>query len=115
MCYNINNPINNLIQKAKNLGYNITEDDITLDLSRAWSLYIYGHIIDQPVYKFGAYRNYLGGGVRGALEHNGDHDHGTYELGQLFADTLSAIEDIINEDTKDLEIWEQNTGVLLYD
>lgn len=112
MCYN-NNPINNLVLKANKMGYNITEDDIILDTSRGWSLYINGHKIDQPVYKFGAYRNYLGGGVRGALEHNGNTDHGTYELGQLFADTLSAIEDIINEETKDLEIWEQNTGVLL--
>ena len=107
----IDDAIDTLCDKATQLGYNITPNDIIFDDSRAWSLYIYGATIDHPSYKFGAYRNYLGGGVRGALTHNGTDD--TYDLGQLFADTLSAIEDIINSGYEDAESWELPTGVLL--
>ena len=107
----IDDAIDTLCDKAQQLGYDITPQDITFDDSRGWSLFIYGATINYPSYKFGAYRNYLGGGVRGALEHNGTDD--TQQLGQLFADTLSEIEDIINSGYEDAESWELPTGVLL--
>ena len=103
--------IDELVEKANKLGYNITSNDVIFDDSRAWSLYIYGSKIDHPSYKFGAYRNYLGGEVRGALTHNGIDD--TFELGELFADTLSRIEDYYNSGYEDAEVWELPTGVLL--
>lgn len=105
--------INNLANSAKRLGFNIEADAILFDDSRAWSLYTYGSNINQPVYKFGAYRNYLGGGVRGALQHNGDTKHNTLELGCLFAHTLAEIERLYNQGYEDSPSWEQPTGVLL--
>ena len=66
--------IDELVEKANKLGYNVTSKDIIFDDSRAWSLYIYGATINADTPKFGAYRNYLGGGVRGALTHNGIDD-----------------------------------------
>ncbi len=106
--------IDELIIKAHELGFtNLTADNILFDDSRAWSLYTYGSNIDQPVYKFGAYRNYLGGGVRGGICHNGDDAHDTYELGELFAEYLSKIEDWYNSGYEDEPSWEQPTGVLL--
>ena len=97
---------------------NITADDIEFDDSRAWSLFIRGSKLGLPVSKFGAYRNYLGGGVRGSLEHNGREKEGTIELGQAFADALAQLEDEINyeEDEEGNEIhqepWDKATGVL---
>ena len=96
----------------------ITADDIQFDDSRAWSLFVDGHKLGLPVSKFGAFRNYLGGGVRGSLQHNGREKEGTIELGQAFADALAQLEAEINheEDEEGNEIshepWEQATGVL---
>ena len=111
--YYIEELINNLAKSAQRLGYNITADNIFFDDSRAWSLYTYGSNINQPVYKFGAYRNYLGGGIRGSIQHNGDDAHDTYELGCLFASTLAEIERLYNQGYEDSPSWEQPTGVLL--
>jgi hypothetical protein len=102
-----------LSNNARKLGFDIKPWTIIFDDSRAWSLYTYGSNIDQPVYKFGAYRNYLGGGIRGGICHNGDDAHDTYELGELFAEYLSKIEDLYNSGYEDEPSWEQPTGVLL--
>lgn len=85
---------------------------VYFDDSRAWAIYTE----DKPAAektpgfarKYGAYRNYLGGGVRGAIECNL-----TGALSDIFIAALRQIEDIINEDTQDCETWEQATGVLL--
>ena len=84
---------------------------VFFDDSRAWSLYS----IDKPhdektpgeAAKYGAYRAYLGGGVRGAIQTNL-----TGGLGDLFVAALRQIEAIINLDDGD-EPWEKSTGVLL--
>ena len=91
----------------------VTKDDFIFDDSRDWSLYIYGSKLDLPVYKFGAYREYLGGGVRGSIEHNGREDYDNYELGELFAEKLGEIEEMYNSGYEDAEFWELPSGVLL--
>lgn len=107
--------INNLAKSAKRLGFtNIDADDIIFDDSRAWSLYIPSSLKHQwNARKFGAYRNYLGGGICGGIQHNGDTHDGTYELGCLFAHTLAEIERLYNQGYEDSPSWEQPTGVLL--
>lgn len=87
---------------------------VYFDDSRAWSLYIDGAKIGLPVRKFGAYRNYLGGGVRGGIEHNGRTQDGTVELGNKFADGLRRIEDAYNSGFDGPE-WDMPTGVLTDD
>lgn len=89
----------------------VDEDDIIFDDSRAWSLYIPGHKLGLPVGKFGAYRNYMGGGVRGSLQNNGREKDGTVELGKLFQDKLAEIENLINAGFEGEE-WDKPTGVL---
>lgn len=86
---------------------------VYFDDSRAWSLYINGYDVGLPVNKFGAYRNYAGGGVRGGIQHNGRVEDGTVELGKFFAKKLAEIEDIINSGYEDEPEWDQPTGVLL--
>ena len=85
--------------------------EVFFDDSRAWSLYTREkpQAEKTPGYaaKYGAWRGYLGGGVRGSMNTNL-----TGELGQLFLAALGQIEDIINQDC-DPEPWEKNTGVLL--
>lgn len=84
---------------------------VFFDDSRAWSLYS----IDKPhdektpgeASKYGAWRPYLGGGVRGAINCNL-----TGGLRDLFVAALNQIEAIINLDDGD-EPWEKPTGVLL--
>ena len=83
------------------------------DDSRAWALYTTEKPADEktPGYcrKYGAYRDYLGGGIRGALCCNL-----TGELNDLFTSALRRIESIYNGDgAYDCESWEQATGVLL--
>lgn len=102
-----------LSDKAKELGFIISPKLIYFDDSRSWSLYTPGHIIGVNVAKFGAYRNYHGGGVRDVIQHNGREQDGTVELGQLFQDALLKIEDLINEGYEDAEPWELPTGVLM--
>lgn len=89
----------------------IDEDDIYFDDSRAWSLYVFGSKLDLPVYKFGAYRDYLGGGVRGGIESNGREKDGTLELAEKFEEKLKQIEELINKDFNGSE-WDTPTGVL---
>lgn len=101
------------ITKVKEvLGIELSDRDIHFDDSRAWSFYVYGNLLDLPVFKFGAYRNYMGGGVRGSIEHNGRKQDGTYELGEFFAEQLKRIEDLINAGYEDEEAWLKPTGVL---
>lgn len=84
---------------------------VWFDDSRAWSLYS----IDKPhdektpgeASKYGAWRAYLGGGVRGPINCNL-----TGGLRDLFVAALNQIEAIINLDDGD-EPWEKSTGVLL--
>ena len=86
---------------------------VYFDDSRAWSLYILGNDVGLPVSKFGAFRNYLGGGVRGGIANNGRAQDGTVELGEFFAKKLAEIEDIINSGSEDEPDWDKPTGVLL--
>ena len=84
--------------------------NIFFDSSRAWSLYT----LQKPVNnipdcgKYGAYRSYLGGGIRGPIKTNLPG-----ELGELFITALRNIEDLINQENPDCEEWEKQTGVLL--
>ena len=90
------------------LDVNISCSDIHFDDSRAWSLYVYGSKLGLPVKKFGAYRNYLGGGMRGSIEHNGREKDGTVELGEFFAKELEEIEDLINTEYYDESLKESS-------
>lgn len=108
--------IKELAVELDNLGgrfKGIDPDSIYFDDSRAWSLYVDGYSIGLPVNKFGAFRNYLGGGVRGGIEHNGRTQDGTVEAGELFKKYLLAIENVINGEYNNEEPWENSTGVLL--
>ena len=102
-----------IIAKVKELtGKDITDRDIHFDDSRAWSLYVPGSVLNLACNKFGAYRNYMGGGIRGQINHNGRDEDNTYELGEFFAETLKRIEDLINAGFEDEEDWDKPTGVL---
>ena len=105
--------IQELSEKAKELGFVISPKLICFDGSRSWSLYTAGHIVGANVTKFGAYRNYHGGGIRDAIQHNGRVQDGTVELGQLFQDALLQIEALINDGYEDAKPWELPTGVLM--
>ena len=102
-----------LVNHAKQLGFDLTPEQIYFDDSRSWSLYVYGKTLGLSCNKFGAYRNYHGGGCREAMEHNGRHQDNTYELGELFKDALLDIEALINEGYEDADPWELPTGVLM--
>lgn len=91
-----------IIDKVKEVtGKEITADDIHYDDSRAYSLYVLGDKLGLPVYKFGAYRNYLGGGMQGPTCHNGREKEGTVELGEFFAEKLDEISNILMEPSED--------------
>lgn len=88
-------------------------DDVRVwfDDSRAWALYCYkcpDPTEKRFARKYGAYRNYMGGGVRGSMQTNLEGQYGV-----LFTTALKRIEAIYNDDTEGMESWEQNTGVLL--
>lgn len=88
-------------------GVNVYFDD-----SRAWSIYSTQKPVNETTpgeaSKYGAWRAYLGGGVRGPINCNL-----TGDLGDLFVTALKQIEKIINDSVGDCEIWDQPTGVLL--
>ena len=105
--------IQELSKQAEELGFIISPKLIYFDGSRSWSLYTPGHIVGINVAKFGAYRNYNGGGIRDAIQHNGREQDGTIELGQCFQDALLKIEALINEGYEDADPWELPTGVLM--
>lgn len=94
----------NIIQTAAGVG-------MFFDSSRAWSLYSTEKPQDEKTpgvaSKYGAWRAYLGGGVRGPINCNL-----TGGLGDLFIAALKQIETIINQDDGP-EPWEKSTGVLL--
>ncbi len=103
-----------LSQQAKEqFGFIISPDLICFDDSRSWSLYVPGHIVGAGANKFGAYRNYNGGGIRGPIQHNGRDQDNTVELGQLFQDSLLKIEAIYNRGYEDADPWYLPTGVLM--
>ena len=106
--------VNNYNEKH-GINTRITPDAVCFDDSRAWSLYVPGYLLDLSCNKFGAYRGYLGGGVRGEMEHNGRDQDGTTALGNLFASALREIESAYNQDFSPdaCETWEKATGVLL--
>lgn len=85
---------------------------VYFDESRAWSLYSTQKPADEmtpgEACKYGAWRNYLGGGVRGPINTNL-----TGALGEIFKTALAKIESLINEPAGDCEVWDQPTGVLL--
>ena len=108
-----NEIINELVKKAKTLGFKLKPEQIYFDDSRSWSLYVYGKTLGLSCNKFGAYRNYHGGGCRDAMEHNGRGQENTYELGEAFKTALFAIEALINEGYEDADSWELPTGVLM--
>lgn len=108
-----NEIIKELVEKAKSLGFKLKSEQIYFDDSRSWSLYVYGRTLGLSCNKFGAYRNYHGGGCRDAIEHNGRNQDNTYELGEAFANALLQIEALINEGYEDADPWELPTGVLM--
>ena len=102
-----------LINKVKEvLGIDISDRDIHYDESRAYALYVFGEKLGLPVHKFGAYRNYLGGGMRGPIEHNGREQDGTYELGEFFAEQLEKIEDLISVEYEEEPDEDEDTLVI---
>ena len=105
--------IEDLVSKAEELGFELNPNRIFFDDSRSWSLYICGYDLDLDVNKFGAYRNYLGGGMRGGICHNGRELENTIALGELFVEALESIESLYNSGYEEAETWEQPTGVLL--
>ena len=90
-----------------NAGVNVYFDD-----SRAWALYSTEkpEAESTPGYcaKYGAYRDYLGGGIRGSIQCNL-----TGDLYDLFKSALNRIEEILNGKTEGSPSWDQATGVLL--
>lgn len=84
---------------------------VYFDESRAWSLFTYkvpkGN--KSGARKYGAYRVYLGGGIRGTIRDNLT----VKKWSDLFTEGLKRIEEIYNGDTTGLESWDLNTGVLL--
>jgi len=106
------NSIEEVIETLEN-KLNVPEGSVFFDGSRNWSLGICGNILGYPVAKFGAYRNYMGGGVRSGIKHNGEKARGNFTKGELFKNALLKIEKIINKDSEGTQSWEQNTGVLL--
>ena len=105
--------INELVKKAKTLGFKLKPEQIYFDDSRSWNLYVYGKTLGLSCNKFGAYRNYHGGGCRDAMKHNGRMQDNTLELGELFKNALLQIESLINEGYEDADPWELPTGVLM--
>ena len=93
----------------------ITEDDFIFDDSRSWSFYLPGYLLSLPCRNFGAYRSYLGGGIRGGVCHNGREEEKTIQIGEMFCVALREIEKADNKDlTPDAcESWENASGVLL--
>ena len=93
---NYNTIINDLVDKAKKLGFEFEFDDVKFDTSRAYGLYIEGDTIGINVGKFGAYRNYLGGGLRGASCNSSQwfFDGKLQELAFLFHKALEDIESL---------------------
>lgn len=86
---------------------------VYFDESRAWSLYSTekptGEKTPGVANKYGAWRGYLGGGIRGSMNTNL-----TGDLGDLFLAALAKIEDLINgQAPDDCEVWDLPTGVLL--
>lgn len=113
-CIELADEVNSYNEKH-GIDKRIKADQVIFDDSRSWSLYVYGDFMNLSCEKFGAYRGYLGGGVRGEMDHNGRDQDGTTALGNFFAKCLRKIEAAYNEDyTPDAcESWEQATGVLL--
>ena len=107
------NIIEDLVNKAEELGFELNANRIYFDDSRSWSLYICGYDLDLDVNKFGAYRNYLGGGVRSGICSNGRVEDNTLELAELFEKALEQIENLYNSGYEEAESWELPTGVLL--
>ena len=105
--------IEDLVNKADKLGFELNPNRIYFDDSRSWSLYIYGYDLALDVNKFGAYRNYLGGGMRSGICSNGRAEDNTLELAELFEKALEQIENLYNSGYEECESWEQLTGVLL--
>ena len=107
------NIIEDLVNEAEELGFELNANRIYFDDSRSWSLYICGYDLDLDVNKFGAYRNYLGSGMRSGICSNGRAEDNTIELAELFEKALERIENLYNSGYEDAESWEQLTGVLL--
>jgi hypothetical protein len=111
--FGFENIIENLVNEAEELGFELDANRIYFDDSRSWSLYINGSDLDLNVNKFGAYRNYLGGGMRSGICTNGRAEDNTLELAELFKTALEQIENLYNSGYEECETWEQPTGVLL--
>lgn len=88
--------------------------DVYLDTSRSWSLYTQDPKYTKgQVNKIGAFRGYLGGGIRGHLEHNGRKEYGTLTIGELFYNALTRIEELYNQGYEEEETWDRPSGILL--
>ena len=88
--------IEDLVAQAEELGFELDANRIYFDDSRSWSLYICGYDLELDVNKFGAYRNYLGGGMRSGICHNGRKQDNTIGLAELFVEALKQIEALYN-------------------
>lgn len=67
------------------------------DSARNHVLYVDGALLNLPVSKFGAWRDYLGGGALSEVKHNGRTQDGTVELGKLFAKKLEELDSLLME------------------
>lgn len=65
------------------------------DSARSHMLYVDGALLNLPVSKFGAWRDYLGGGMLSEVKHNGRTQDGTVELGKLFAKKLEELDEAL--------------------
>jgi len=90
-----------LAEAARQTGERVFFDD-----SRAWSVFYY-----VPGGKAGAFRNYLGGGVRGAI----CGACRTKAESEFFVAVLKRIEVLYNEGAEDAEVWDKPSGVLTKD
>lgn len=90
--------ISNLVKKARDLGFDFDERDVIYDDSRAYGLYVYADKVGlrHACIKFGAWRNYLGGGLRGNIGNSSQFfkDEKLKELAIAFEDALKEIESL---------------------
>lgn len=95
--------IESLVEKANELGFDFDERDVIYDDSRSYGLYVDAYCVglDHACRKFGAWRDYLGGFLRDAIDNSGRYIPNKEEkceelriLGQVFEDALREIESL---------------------
>jgi len=83
----------------------VNDINVIYDNSRRYGLFVNGYDLDLPVNCFGAYRDYLGGGVYGGIHANGREKENTLTLARTFVEELIKIENYLgkNHDPMNLE------------